>query len=70
MSNHPSVQALLTGQKSLPQELKKFIENAQIDPLDVLTWVNVSDGFPKSAIAKITEQVIQLDIPTLDEEEY
>jgi hypothetical protein len=70
MSNHPSVQALLTGQKSLPQELEKFIKNALIDPLDVLTWVNVSDDFSKAAIAKITEQVIQLDIPTLDEEEY
>lgn len=70
MMNHPNVQTLLAGQKSLPQELKKLIENAQIDPLDVLTWVNVSDVFSKVATIKITEQVLKLDIPTLDEADY
>lgn len=57
---------LLAGQKALSKRLIKLIKSAQVDPMEIILYLITSDEIDDATAERIQQQLVGLDIPSLD----
>ena len=64
---YPNALELLDNhQSTLNKRLVKMIKSATIDPMEIILYLLTDSDFDQSTIRRFEQQLINLDIPSLD----